>query len=183
MTQAEVGKLLAFITAVYPNIDIRDGTVEAWHELLRDLDYKVAAAAVKKVVAESEIPALPAVGKIRKAALDLQHGYSITAPEAWGMILRAVRNHGYYGEAEAMKELPPDVAQVVRWMGWREICHSDTPDVVRAQFMRMYETQEKRTRELAGLPPGVRDLVKGLGDAFALPTLPNSCEHKKKEVV
>ncbi len=169
MTQAEVGKLLAFITAVYPNIDIRDGTVEAWYEMLHDLDYKTAQAAVKKVIADSEIPALPAVGKIRKAALNLQNGYSITAPEAWGKALRAVRNHGYYGEAEAMKELPTDVAQVVRWMGWREICHSDAPDVVRAQFMRMYETQEKRLREIAGLPPGVRDLVKGLGNALALP--------------
>jgi len=172
MTQAEVGKLLAFITAVYPNIDIRDGTVEAWHELLKDLDFKVALSATKKVVAESEIPALPAVGKIRKAALDLQNGYSITAPEAWGMVLRAVHNHGYYGEAEAMAELPPDVAQVVRWMGWREICHSDAPDVVRAQFMRMYETQEKRTREIAGLLPGVKDLIKGLGEALALPNGP-----------
>jgi hypothetical protein len=178
MTQAEVGKLLAFITAVYPNIDIRDGTVEAWHELLKDLDFKVALSATKKVVAESEIPALPAVGKICKAALDLQHGFSITAPEAWGMVLRAVHKHGFYGEAEAMKELPTDVAQVVRWMGWREICHSDAPDVVRAQFMRMYETQEKRLREIAGLPPGVRDLVKGLGNALALPngnrTIPNA---------
>jgi len=104
MTRAEVGKLLAFITAVYPNIDIRDGTVEAWHELLKDLDYRIAAAAVKKVVAESEIPALPAVGKIRKAALDMQNGYCITAPEAWGMVLKAIRNHGFYGEAEGEGE-------------------------------------------------------------------------------
>ena len=178
MTQAEVGKLLAFITAVYPNIDIRDGTVEAWHELLRDLDYKVAVAAVKKVVAESEIPALPAVGKIRKAALDLQHGYSITAPDAWGMVLRAIRNHGFYGEVEAMAELPPDVAQVVRWMGWAEICHSEKVDVVRAQFMRMYETQEKRTREVAGLPPGVKELIKGIDETLRLP---NASEHKKKK--
>ena len=178
MTRAEIGKLLAFVTAVYPNIDIRDGTVEAWYELLKDLEPKLALAAVKKVIAESEIPALPAVGKIRKAAITLQSGYRITAPEAWGMVARAIRQYGFYSEDEAMKELPSGVAQVVRLMGWRELCHSEKPDVARAQFMRMYETQENRTRELAGLPPGVKELVKDIGKALRLP---DTSEHYKKE--
>lgn len=168
MNERDVGKCLAFVTAVYPNIDIRDGTVEAWHELLKDLPAELALAAVKKVVAESEVPALPAVGKIRKAALDLQYGYSLPAPEAWGIVLKTVQKHGIYGEEDALKELPENVAQVVRWMGWREICHSDNPDVLRAQFMRMYETQEKRQREIAGLTPVAKEIMNGLGDRLKL---------------
>lgn len=171
MTLAEVGKLLAFITAVYPNIDIKHGTVEAWHELLGDLDYRLAIAATKKALAESEIPALPAVGKIRSTALELQNGPGITAPEAWGLVLGIVRRHGYYGEAEALQALPPDLSRIVSWMGWAEICYSEKVDVVRAQFMRMYEVQEKRTRELAGLPPAVKMFVKGLGDTLKLPEM------------
>jgi hypothetical protein len=176
MTPADVGRLLAFITAVYPNIDIRDGTVEAWYELLRDLDYKTAVAAVKKVIAESEIPAMPAVGRIRRAALELQGGCPVTAPEAWGMVLSAVRRHGLYGETEAVRRLPPDAARVVKWIGWREICHSRQPDAVRAQFMRMYEQQEKHTREIAILPPGVKELAEKLGETMKLPAVSKSTE-------
>ena len=182
MDYKDFSKIMAFISAAIDR-DIKRATLDAYFSMLNDLPADLVMAAARKVIASDEYPTLPTVGKLRKAAQELCHIGKLSAPEAWGEALKAVRNHGYYGEAEAMKELPPDVAQVVRWMGWREICLSDAPDVVRAQFMRMYEVQEKRTRELAGLPPGVRDLVKGLGDAFALPTLPNSCEHKKKEVV
>ena len=170
MTQAEVGKLLAFVTAVYPNIDIRDGTVDAWHDLLCDLDYKIALAAAKKVVAESDIPALPAVGKIRKAALDLQNGDNITAPEAWGMVVKAVKYYGYYNETKVMSELPPNVTQVVRWMGWQEICHSNNPDVIRAQFMRMYEIYCKREQEIKILPSTVKNLFKTISERKCIPS-------------
>ncbi len=125
----------------------------------------------KKSWPRAIIPALPAVGRIRNAALELQNGRGITAPEAWGLVLGIVRRHGYYGETEALQALPPDISRVVSWMGWAEICHSEKVDVVRAQFMRMYEVQEKRSRELAGLPPAVKMFVMGLGDTLKLPEM------------
>lgn len=182
MTMAEVAKLLAFITAIYPNVDLKDGTVEAWFALLQDLNFEIARAAVKKVIAESEFPAIPPVGKIRRTALDFLNGYRLTAPEAWGLVLKAIKQHGYYGGAAALAGLPAGIAQVVQWMGWAEICHSEKPDVVRAQFMRMYEIQELRSRETAELPPGVKEMVKGLGQSLSLPAR-SDCKATAKEAV
>jgi len=55
------------------------------------------------------------------------------------------------------------VAEVVRWMGWQSICMSDKIDVVRGQFVKMYETHQKRESEQALLPPAVRDTIAQIG--------------------
>jgi hypothetical protein len=44
-------------------------------------------------------------------------------------------------------------------MGWQEICHSDNLDVVRGQFIRMYDTQTSRKRDLELMPPEVRKMI------------------------
>ena len=170
MTAQEVAKLLAFITAVYPSIDIRQGTVEAWAELLGDLPYEVAVAGTKKVLAQQEYPTLPAVGKIRAACLDLTTPRLPTAMDAWGEVKRAISNHGYYSPEEALASLSPPVAKVVRMLGWREICLSEEPEILRAQFRKAYEAVVERDRGMAQLPADIRHMIEAVADG--LPKLP-----------
>ena len=166
MNKAEVAKLLAFVTAVYPNINIKNGTVEAWHEMLKDLPFNVALAATKKVIGEQEIPCVPAIGKIRAAATQLTTPQLPTSGEAWGEVKEAIRKYGFYRELEAMENLSPPVKQVVKWMGWREICMSEEPDIVRAQFRKAYESQCSREKEMSQMPADVRQLISNVVKAL-----------------
>ncbi|MEW6048527.1 MAG: replicative helicase loader/inhibitor, partial [Bacillota bacterium] len=50
MNRAETVQLLAFITAFYPDWKLTEATIEAWHEMLRDLEFEVAKTAVKRVI-------------------------------------------------------------------------------------------------------------------------------------
>ena len=158
----EFTKLMAFISAAIDK-KVASATIDAYFEMLKDLPFDLALAAAKKVIASDEYPVLPTIGKLRKAAQDLCHLDKLSAPEAWGRIVHAIHRHGYYGEVEAMALLPENVAAVVRMMGWQEICHGENADVLRAQFMRMYETVEVRQREREMLPAGVKQLVAGIG--------------------
>ncbi|MDD3655114.1 MAG: replicative helicase loader/inhibitor [Desulfotomaculaceae bacterium] len=159
MTKAEVAKLLAFITATYPNIEIRQGTVEAWHEMLGDLPYHSARVAVKKVLAEQEIPYLPAIGKIRVAVAELTNPRIASAAEAWGEVVQAIRRYGYYREKQALASLSPATAQVVKWLGWQELCTCEEVDVIRGQFRRAYDEHAGNVRQEAVLPAGIRELI------------------------
>lgn len=170
MTVKEVARLLAFITAVYPNIDIRQGTVEAWTELLGDLPYDVALAGVKKVLSQQEYPALPAVGKIRFACLDLTTTMLPSAMEAWAEVTRAIGLYGYYRQEEAMAYMSPMVVRVVRMLGWRDICLSEEPEILRAQFRKAYEAHVTRDREVMVLPADIRKMITDI--SVALPGLP-----------
>lgn len=162
MTRTEFAKLMAFITAAIDKPVARP-TVDAYFEMLQDLPYNLAAAAVKKIIATDEYPTLPTIGKIRQAAAEISRGHILSAAEAWGMVIKAIHGYGYYREAEALESLPERVAQVVRWMGFQDICMTDRIDVVRGQFLKMYETQQKRESEQALLPPAVRDTIAQIG--------------------
>ena len=161
MTRTEFSKLMAFVTAAVDKPVARP-TIDAYFEMLQDLPYDLAAVAVKKIIATDEYPTLPTIGKIRQAAAEISRGHILSAPEAWGMVLKAVHEYGYYREGEALASLPGQVAEVVRWMGWQTICMSEKISVDRGQFLRMYETHQKREQEQALLPPAVRDMMKQL---------------------
>lgn len=167
MNREEFTKMMVFLTAAIERKPSKE-TIEVYFEMLQDMPYELALAAAKKVIGEEEYPVLPTVGKIRKAAMALCNMDRVTAPEAWGLVLKAIRSHGFYGEAEAMAELPAEVRTVVKQMGWSEICHSDKPDVLRAQFMRMYETKEAKQKEVDMLPADVKKMVSGLGQRLNL---------------
>ena len=67
-----------------------------------------------------------------------------------------------------MESLPEHVAEIVRWIGYQSICMTDKIDVVRGQFLRMYETHQKREQEQALLPPAVRDMMKQLAGGMKM---------------
>lgn len=163
MNKEQVKRLLAAAIANFPNMQERDmkPTLILWEKMLADIPYEVAEKALMKVLATSKF--FPTVADIREAATTITAPQLPTAAEAWGEVIKAVRRYGTYQENEAMESLPLPVAQVVRWIGWREICLSEEPEVVRAQFMRMYDTQVKRERENAQMPADVRQLIGQVG--------------------
>jgi hypothetical protein len=74
MNKEDTIKILRFLTATYPTVRVEDpkATVEAWQEILADVDFETAYEATKKIIREQEIPAFPAVGRIYAAAKQIQ---------------------------------------------------------------------------------------------------------------
>ena len=154
MTKSETTKLLAMIVIGYPKFEIQELTAELWHELLGDIPFDVVKAAVKRIMLKSPFP--PSIHDVRAEATAVVSPNEIDAAEAWGEVLRAVRNHGSYGEKEAMATLSPRARKVITWMGWREICMSEEVGVTRGQFLKMYGQVQERDKQDALLPEGLR---------------------------
>lgn len=161
MTFREFTEIMVFISAAIDK-EIAKPTVEAYYTMLKDLPYELLVAATKKVIASNEYPTLPTIGKLRKAAQDLCRVDRLSSAEAWGEVLKAIQQHGFYGKDDALKGLPENVAAIAEMMGWQEICHSESPDVIRAQFMRMYDSVETRKKEMELLPTDVHHDIQGM---------------------
>ena len=172
MTPQEINQLLKITTANYPNMQERDlkPTAELWLLMLTDIPFEVAKKAVIKVLSTAKF--FPTIAEIREAAVMITQPYIPSAPEAWGQVIKAVKNYGFYRELEALESLPPSVAKTVRQIGWRDICHSEEPDVIRGQFRRAWEAQTTRDKELAVIPNDIRNLItsttKQLGSGLKL---------------
>ena len=166
MTRAETAKILAVLAASYPKFEVDDVKVQVWYEMLGDLEYSVVNIAIKKLIMQNTFP--PAIAEVRKAVTELMNPEQVTSSEAWGEVTRAIRNYGYYREEEALASMSPITAQLVRYMGWREICMSEDIGVIRGQFLRMYEQIATREQEKQLLSPTMQTEIKKIADKFNL---------------
>jgi len=142
MTRTEFAKFIAYLTAAVPNARVTPETAEVWFDLLHDLPAPVAMAALRRVLETQEGAWLPMPGAIRRAAFELQTDVP-DGDTAWGEVVQAVRQCGYYDPEGARSLLSPVTRQVVDAIGWEAICTADA-DVVRGQFLRLYDMARQR---------------------------------------
>lgn len=168
MTREEFAAAIALLSAAIDK-PIGRTTIAAWYEITKDLPAEAFHAAVQTVIATDEYPVMPSIGKIRKTAIQLMQPGRMTAAEAWGATIKAIRNYGYNREKDALESLPPETAEAARLMGWQQMCHAENIDVIRGQFLRIYETQATRAAEERLIPPAARALISGVAGKLALP--------------
>jgi hypothetical protein len=157
MTRAEQKKILAILITAWPEHRLPDTTLQLYAELLADLPYAAVVAAVRRLIQTRVYPTIPTVGEIRRTVADLMLPRLPTPDEAWAQVSEANRRWGYMHPQQALDSLHPLVRRVASAIGWRAICESEQPDVIRAQFTRLYGYALDRARTEAVLPPGLQD--------------------------
>lgn len=168
MNRKEIINLLGIATANFPNMQERDmqPTAVLWEKALRDIPYHVAEKALIKVLSTSRF--FPTVAEIREAATQLTQPRKMDWSEAWELIGQAIRKYGFYDQEGAMAYLPDDVARMARRFGWRELCHNENIDTLRAQFRMAWETESKREKEVSVLPSEIRQMLEDVTQNFLL---------------
>lgn len=147
--------ILKQLFAAYANSQVTPATIAVYVRLLADIPPADLQVVVDQCLAECKF--LPAIAEIRERyALLTRTIAQPTAAEAWGEVLVEIRRVGYVGSPYFADSA---IAQVVRQMGWRELCMSETPGVDRAQFMRMYEQLQARGEQIERLLPQSRRLA------------------------
>lgn len=175
MTKIETAKLLAVLAAAFPRFEVDDLKVQVWHEMLGDLDYSLASLAIKKLILESTFP--PSIAEVRNAAVEIQTPEQTTGAQAWGEVIKAIRIYGHYREEEALASMSPVTAQVVRCMGWRDICLNSEPGVVRGQFLKMYQQIAAREKENKLLPDDLKLEMLRISDSTERKTIPGGVDN------
>lgn len=172
MTKAEAVKLFAVITASYPR-DTAFAAADAqmagvWAKMLADVPYEIAENAVTAHVANSPFP--PSIAEIRQWTAKAVMIAAMDADQAWGYVLGAIRDHGYYDPSGAKTSMPAKVWETVMriYPTWEQICMSENGIADRAHFMRMWDARTKREVEMTVLPESLRPTIAS-GNQAALP--------------
>ena len=153
-----------FYANLQPNSDEFHQTVTLWHKMLQDVPWEVANAAIYKLLATNEFP--PAISEIRKIVADITNPVLPDEGEAWGEVIRAIRNYGYTRPEEALDSMSEPVRLAVKRMGWMELCKSENEIADRAHFMRIYSTMTKRIQEDRMIPSQLREVIEQLSEKF-----------------
>jgi hypothetical protein len=128
-------------------------TVILYLDLFSDVPDELFSKASRLATLEPDF--WPSPGKINAKLRELRHELSDhpTPSEAWDLVLGEISRHGVY---EAPYFYDPLIKQAVDGVGWRDICLSDVPGVVRAHFLKAYEALLEREQWRQDLDPQTR---------------------------
>jgi hypothetical protein len=151
VTKSEIAKLFGLIASLYPRdnafVSASDATVIAWYKILADMPYDLAESALQRHASLSPFP--PSIAEIRSGAIKP----ALPPDVAYGLVMDAIKQHGYYHAKAAKESLPPEVWAVVERMGWESLCMSETPEVGRGQFLKLTRFNPNEIRNALRYPP------------------------------
>lgn len=172
MTFEQALELVTIAAAAFPHMQEKDlrPTAQLWAQMLGDLDYRVAKAALTKVLSTARY--WPTIAEIREAAAEIKPTESgLPSPEAaWEEVLAQVRKVGWIGEP-TWSHPAVGRAALALYGSWQNLCASLTEERMaadRAHFMRIYETMTRRERETSSLPPAVQKAVAELAGGLRM---------------
>jgi hypothetical protein len=110
--------------------------IELWYMQLKDIDYKLAEAALNKWVAVKAWP--PKISDIRQQAYEIAAGENPDWGEGWNKLQEAIRYYGAYREAEAYDHMDEITRTVVKRLGFKNLCYSENVTADRANFRDMF---------------------------------------------
>lgn len=146
--------VLKQLFSAYPNTQATEETVAMYVRLLGDIPEHELQVVVDQAVATSKF--LPTIAELRDMRHSLAAAGRLTWVDGWEMVQREIRRIGSYGTPHFDDDL---TAQVVRTMGWRELCASENQVADRAQFRDMYQALATRADTTQKLLPHVRTAV------------------------
>ena len=159
MNKDEFKKFFRYISSVTTDTNPSPERAQVYWDILNDLDFQVAMIAAKKVIATLENPFLPMPAVFRSMALSVTGKTTVSAPDAYAEVLRAIRNFGSYRQQEALESLSPLVRKATEAIGWKELCLCEEPDVIRGQFRMAYEALERRETIDQKTPQSIKDVI------------------------
>lgn len=158
-------------------------TQELYMRMLSDIDAPILKAAAEQHIAESQW--FPTVAELRNRVYSLTTiaKETMSAEEAWGIVIAMAGARGrdsdsaarkaylqYRGCSEAAALL---IMRSLDAVGWRNICNCDEEGigVIRAHFYRTYTTLEQREATAEKMLPQVKQIVTALADKWRVPML------------
>lgn len=139
ITLGEAKSILSLVALNYDRT-VPQGTAELWCTMFADYTAEEVLVVVREHMADSRF--FPTVAELRER-LARRTFDGPTPEEAWGLVLRAVRNVGYMRTPTFEHQA---VGLAVDDVGWRNICLAEEENiaVTRAHFYRAYTSRMKR---------------------------------------
>ena len=147
MTADEFAYIAAALQTAFPWAKMfpNEQAMDIWFKRLEDIPGHVAIAVVNRWLETKRDP--PTIADIRANADLVINGEPPSWADGWAQVRKALSRYGIHQQKAALASMDDLTRQTVERLGWQEICNSENPDAIRANFRMTYEIQEKRQRE------------------------------------
>lgn len=164
MDKKEFMIIIRAIRSAYPTATMPSDaeSMELWYRMLKDIPYENVSLALEKYILTSKWP--PAIADLRSGATQTRSESLPDWSDEWGNVMLAVRKYGYPNEAEALESMTPLTRQIVKQLGWRQICESSLSEItaIRANFRMIYERKLQQAEEDMLLPQSLKEKIQSI---------------------
>lgn len=131
-----------------------DAAVELWYKMLQDIPMQKVQNAAARYIMEEHFP--PTIADIRKRCAEDNAAQLPDWEQGWAEWLTAMHKYGYMREDEAIESLSPITKEVVKCLGWKNLCHSQNLEGDRIAFREVHGRYVQQARENLQLPELLR---------------------------
>ena len=176
MTPKQFEKISKGITTAFPwaNLFPNAEAVEIWYRKLGDIPYDVMAAVVNRWIETNTQP--PTIAALRQEADIVVNGLPPTWADGWEQVQKAIGRYGYMQREAAIASMDEVTAETVLRIGWQQICESENPDALRANFRMVHETLSRRMQESRMISAGTQEK---LDEVRAVPQIADLADSMK----
>lgn len=183
MNRQETFQIMTLLQANYPDSfrgmskEAANVKVNLWTDMFAEEPFELVAAAAKAYIATDTGGFMPTIGKLKDMIHQMQQPNADTQMEAWGLVMKALRN-SLYGSEEEFKKLPPTVQKTVgspnQLKEWAMMDSETVQSVVASNFQRSYQTVQKRDADFQKLPGQVQSFITTLAAGLSMDALPEA---------
>lgn len=167
MNKSETIKILSILNVAYLRFEVKDMQktalmVELWQKSFADIPFDLVEVAIQKLMLESPYP--PTIADVAKRIADIKNPSILTDAEAWEEVTRAMRKWGIYNQDNAIDSMSEITRRAVKSIGFYDICVSENPDIIRAQFRMAYNSLVERKKEDDLIPERLKQQIAQIGN-------------------
>ncbi|RDU25041.1 replicative helicase loader/inhibitor [Anaerosacchariphilus polymeriproducens] len=156
MDYVQFATISSAIKASYPSANLMpdDQSKSVWYTMLADLDYDTCLNALKIHISTNKYP--PTIADLREKCSLVSEGEIDDWGKGWKQLEDAIRFKGMYREDEAYEEMDEITQQVVKRLGYKNLCVSENVTADRANFRMIYEQIQERKKKMDVLPKNLQ---------------------------
>lgn len=161
-------KCMRVLENAYPRFEITNDKekLSLWHELIgKDTEEVIFMLAIKKYIINNEFP--PTIAGIKKEVSNIITASDPDVTEAWNEVQKSIRRYGMYRETEALESLSEDTRNIVKAIGFQNLCTSVDHMADRAHFIRLFESRSKKKHEYVAMGPRLTEQIRQLSQNFS----------------
>lgn len=163
MTDQEFVIIVKAIKTYFPKERILENNeeVELWYDMIKDLNYNLALAELKKYVATHTFS--PSISDIRECLIDFRTDKPLNSSEAWSLVLNTLEEVDMHGNGKMRyDELPEMVKTAIGgYPQFREWMNNPSfnKEVEKSAFIKIYQKEELKERDFLKLPADIKRLI------------------------
>ena len=139
----EFSKIMQYLAIAYDK-DLNEEKLAVWYDFFKKYDVETFKNGILQAISKCKY--YPSIAEVKEIiTMQSTPQANLKADEEWEKVRQSIRIYGMYREEEALASLNPITRNIVKRVGFRDICLSDenTRYNLRSAFVRAFNSEKE----------------------------------------